>query len=419
MSSFVKTSAVYLFSSIVSAAIPFLLLPVLTRYLTPEEYGQIAMFSVLTTALAAVVGLSVHGAANRRFFDDAVTKLELARFNGNCLIILLFSASFALLVLTVIDELLVAYLGIPVIWVYLAILSVFMNFILNIRLGQWQVRGEAKAYGVLQIGNALIVLLFSLLLVVLYQLGPGGRVYGIVLTSVVAGICAYVMLRRDELVVFEYNRTDISNALSFGVPLIPHVLGAFLLLSVDRLVINKQLGLEMTGIYMVAINLGSALNVIFSSINKAYSPWLFGELKKNNEVKKAIIVKNTYLYFVFLIIMSILSFYIAPPLLKLIVGEKFHQAAQVLPIIITGQVFLGMYFMVTNYIFYIKKTKYLSYVTISSGAINVALLLLLIPVFGLYGAAFAFLIANAWQFLCTWVVSAKLYKMPWGLKDTS
>jgi len=417
MSSFVKNSSVYVFSSIISAAIPFMLLPVFTRYLTPNEYGQIAMFSLLTTALAAVVGLSVIGAANRRFFDEDVTKLQLARFNGNCFIILLFSTSFALLMLAVIDQWLTNYLGIPLTWLYLAVLSVFMNFILRMRLGQWQIRGKAKAYAILQISNAFIVLVFSLLLVVLYHIGPNGRVYGIVITSILVGFIAYFTLSKDELIVFKYNSVDIKNALSFGVPLIPHVLGGVLLLSIDRLLINKELGLQMTGIYMVAINLGSALNLIFNSINKAYTPWLFAELNKNDEIKKIIIVKNTYLYFVFLIVMSLLSFFIAPPLIKLIVGEKFHQAADVLPIIVTGQVFRGMYFMVTNYIFYIKKTKYLSYVTISSGGINIALLLLLIPEYGLYGAAFATLIANVCQFLCTWIVSAKSYKMPWMLKE--
>jgi O-antigen/teichoic acid export membrane protein len=76
---------------------------------------------------------------------------------------------------------------------------------------------------------------------------------------------------------------------------------------------------------------------------------------------------------------------------------------------------LGMYFMVTNYIFYVKKTKYLSYVTISSGAINIALLLLFIPIYGIYGAALAFSIANLSQFLFTWLVSAKVCRMPWAL----
>ena len=288
---------IYVFSSVLSSAIPFVLLPILTRYLTPAEYGQIAMFSIFTTALGALAGLSVHGAANRRFFDDNISEIELARFNGNCFIILLVSTSVILIPLFFTKSLLADYLGVPISWIYLGILSVFFSFVLNIRLGQWQIRNKAKIYGVLQVTNAFIVLLLSLLFVVFLKWGPDGRIYGIVLTGAIICVISYFTLRNDQLVLFKYNREDINYALSFGVPLIPHVLGGFLLLSVDRLVINKELGLEMTGIYMVAINLGSALNIVFNSINKAYSPWLFSQLKENDTIKNLKIVNSTYLYF--------------------------------------------------------------------------------------------------------------------------
>ena len=52
---FLAGSAVYLFSNILNAAIPFALLPVLTRYLTPEEYGEVAMFQTLLGALMAFI----------------------------------------------------------------------------------------------------------------------------------------------------------------------------------------------------------------------------------------------------------------------------------------------------------------------------------------------------------------------------
>ncbi|OFA32765.1 polysaccharide biosynthesis protein [Glaciecola punicea] len=406
---------IYTLSSILSAAIPFLLLPVLTRYLSPEEYGQIAMFMILTGALAAVIGLSAHGAANRRFFDNDVSNFELARFNGNCFFILLASSSIILLVIAFLDNTLSNYLGIPVYWVYLAIISVNCSFVMNLRLGQWQIRGKAKSFGIFQVSNSLIALSFSLLLVVVLLLGPEGRIYAIVITSAFVGLVSFYTLRNDNLVCFKYNRQDIREALFFGVPLIPHVLGAFLLSSIDRLVINKELGLEVTGIYMVAVSLGGGLNVIFSSVNRAFSPWLFEQLKADNLEKKITIVKKTYIFFLCMFLLSILVFFIAPPILRLVVGERFHQAAEVLPIILLGQIFLGMYFIVTNYIFYVRKTKYLSYVTISCGAINVVLLLLLIPNYGITGAAVAFLIANICQFIFTWMLSSRVYAMPWAI----
>jgi O-antigen/teichoic acid export membrane protein len=410
-----KNTLIYTFSSILSAGIPFLLLPILTRYLSPEQYGQIAMFTVFVTALNAVVGLSVDGAANRRFFDQSVTSDQLKRFNGNCFFILLASTVFATFILLFVDVHLAHLLGIPSAWIYLGMSSVFFSFILKLRLGQLQVRGKAKLYGFFQVVNSLVVLIFSILFVISLDLGGDGRIYGIALTSILVGFMSFFSLVNDKLFKFEYCLQDIKQALSFGVPLIPHVLGAFLLFTADRFLINKELGLEMTGIYMVAFSLGSGLNIVFSGINRAFTPWLFEQLKEDDEEKKRDIVKKTYIYFIFLIFMSIIAYFSAPPILKLIVGEKFHQAADVIPLLIIGQVFLGMYFMVTNYIFYVKKTKYLSYVTIFSGAINIVLLLIFIPIYGIHGAALAFSIANLSQFLFTWLVSAKVCCMPWAL----
>lgn len=410
-----KNSFIYTFSSIVSASIPFFLLPILTRYLTPSEYGELAMFNLLIAALPAVIGLSAHGAAVRRFFENDITELSLAKFNGNCFFILLFSVVIVFIFIIIADSFIAQFLHIDKSWIYLAIATVSLNFVFNFRLGQWQVRSKAKVYGLFQIFNAFSIFFLCLTFILGLEMGPEGRVYSSFITSILIAILSFGLLMRDRTLHFKYDSNDVSYALNYGVPLIPHVIGGFLLLSIDRLVINKELGLEVTGIYMVAVNLGAVLNVVFNSINKAYTPWLFNQLKESNEYKKTRIVKGTYLYFLFLILLAILCFFVAPPLLKAVVGERFYQAANVLPIILLGQVFLGMYFMVTNYIFYIKKTKYLSYVTISSGILNVVLLLLLLPTEGIYGAAIAFLCANITQFILTWYISARLFKMPWLL----
>jgi O-antigen/teichoic acid export membrane protein len=78
-----------------------------------------------------------------------------------------------------------------------------------------------------------------------------------------------------------------------------------------------------------------------------------------------------------------------------------------------GQAFSGMYLMVTNYIFYSKKTGLLSLVTISSGLLNVVFLVVLIKLLGITGAAMAFTLAMALRFLLTWWVAQKRHPMPW------
>ena len=78
-----------------------------------------------------------------------------------------------------------------------------------------------------------------------------------------------------------------------------------------------------------------------------------------------------------------------------------------------GQVFNGMYLMVTNYIFFSKRTGLLSIATMFSGVVNLVLLLILIRQFGLEGAAYAFCISMGLRFLLTWFVAQKRHPMPW------
>ncbi|UMM02870.1 polysaccharide biosynthesis C-terminal domain-containing protein [Vibrio campbellii] len=76
--------------------------------------------------------------------------------------------------------------------------------------------------------------------------------------------------------------------------------------------------------------------------------------------------------------------------------------------------------MVTNYIFFSKKTGKLSIVTLISGAINLILLVVLVDMIGFVGAAIAFTVAKLFQFLFTWILAYKAVDMPWfTIKVTS
>lgn len=416
MSSFFKNTSVYFSANILNAAIPFLLLPILTRYLSVEEYGQIAMFQLLITGLAGLTGLNTIGAAGRKFYDKNISKPELAIYNTSCMWILAFTVAAIILFTLLFNKEIALLLAIPSHWVYFAITISFSSFILQFRLSQWQIRGEAKKYGVLQVGNSLFNLCGSLIFVVMLSNGAQGRIDALFITGIITAIISFYLLVKHELITFAPpNKKSIYEALNFGAPLVPHIFGAFLLSSADRYVINDCLGLEAAGVYLLAVQLSSVLSIIFDAINKAYVPWLFENLTKGTDLIKLNIVKNTYKYFVVLGMVAVLGFIIGPWVVTLVAGDKFIEAATIIGWLLLGQVFGGMYLMVTNYIFYSKETKLLSLVTIFTGVLNVLLLYLLIPEFGLKGATYSFSISMLIRFLLTWLIASKEVKMPWLL----
>ncbi|MBS8230185.1 flippase [Marinobacter salarius] len=411
---FLAGSAVYLISNILNAVVPFALLPVLTRYLSPEEYGEVAMFQTLFGALTAFIGLSLHGAAGRKFYDGNLTESDLKEFIGSCFQILLITTLIALGVLFIFSGYFSNWLGLESNWVLLAALTAAATMVAQIRLGQWQVRKKAKSYGVLQVSRSLLNVGLSLVLVVIYLRGPDGR---IIAQFVAAGSFAFLalwLLKRDSLLRFFVWRPDyIREALRFGVPLIPHVGGTILLTTVDRFVINAELGLAEAGIYMVAVQFGMTLSLLFDAINKAYVPWLFERLKRDKDSDKRQIVRYTYAWFALILLGAALSFFVGPWSITFVAGEQYSRAGDVIGWLVLGQVFNGMCLMVTNYIFFSKRTGLLSVVSIFSGFVNFMLLFILVRYLGLEGAAYAFCFSMALRFLLSWYVAHKRHSMPW------
>lgn len=411
---FLTGSAIYLASNILNAVIPFALLPILTRILNPSEYGEVAMFQTLLGALTAFIGLSLHGAVGRKFYDGNLAENDLREFIGSCLQILCVTTLVTFSVLLTFSGKLSQWLGLDAKWVVLAALTIGATVVVHIRFVQWQVRKKAKSYGMLQVSRSLFDVGLSLLLVVVFVQGPDGRILAQVIAAGSFALLALWLLKRDYLISFFVWRPDfIREALQFGVPLIPHVGGMFLLTTVDRFVINSELGLAEAGIYMVAVQFGMALSLVFDAINKAYVPWLFERLKHDNDNEKRQIVRYTYAWYSFILLGAGVAFIVGPWLITLVAGEQYVRAGNVIGWLVLGQVFNGMYLMITNYIFFSKRTGLLSLASIFSGLVNFLLLIVLVRHLGIEGAAYAFCLAMALRFLLSWYVAQKRHPMPW------
>ena len=137
VSGLVSGSATYLFSNILKAAIPLGLLPVLTRYLSTEQYGEVAIFQTLMAVLIAVTGLSVHSAANRKYFDRDNDQKTMQHYVAACLQILVVSTSAVGLVVYFFRHELSSYLALSTSWFPLAVLGSSASFVILLRLGQW------------------------------------------------------------------------------------------------------------------------------------------------------------------------------------------------------------------------------------------------------------------------------------------
>lgn len=412
-SSLFRASGIYTISAVINAAIPFLMMPILTRYLTPTDYGIVSMFSVMVGIVSIFVGVNTHGAISVKYFDKSDT--NMSKYVGNCFLILGISSALVYLVLWIFSDFVSRYTLFPRGWLWGIVLYCVCQFVILVLTTLWQVKNEALKYSVFQNAQTLFNVGISLLFVVTLGMNWQGRINAQIITMVLFGLLGLFILCHNKWVTFEYDRNYINHALKFGAPLIPHLLGGMLITQTSRIFITNMVGVSETGIYTVGYQIGMILELLVASFNRAYAPWLYEKLSENNVLTKVKIVKFTYAYFVVIFVLAILIALVSPWFLSYFIGAKFSGAHQYTVWIVIGFAFNGMYYMVTNYIFYANKTHVLAVVTFITALINIVLNYTLIKINGPVGAAQASALAFFTCFVLTWVLSARVYKMPWNI----
>lgn len=411
----VRSSTIYTASSMLNSVIPFLMMPVLTRYLTPADYGIASMFAVLLGVVSPFVGLNIQGVVGVKYFDK--TGIDLPRYIGNCFLLLLVSTIVVALFLWFFSESVSSLAVFPREWLWAVVVVSFGQFIVSILMILWQMENKPLLYGLFQNLQTVLNIGLSLLLVIGFKKNWQGRIEAQVITMIVFAVAAYILLHKNGWLKFGFDRQYIKSALSFGVPLIPYTFGGIVITQIDRVFIANMVGIADTGMYAVGYQIGMIIGLLETSFNSAWVPWLFEKLGQNNFAIKVKIVKFTYLYCFVILLLAIGLSWLAPLFLNFFVGKEFAGSSKYVVWIALGYAFNGMTKMVSNYIFYAEKTFLLTWVTFFTAVIQIGLTYILISANGAVGAAQATTISLFASMVLTWILAQYIYKMPWRLKE--
>lgn len=414
-----RRAVTYTVANLGSSAIPFLLLPVLTRVLSPADFGLVAVFSTTVTVLGALTGLSVHGAVNVRYHDASI---DIARYLGTVLCILAASTTAMLLLALLLGGTVSHWAGIPRAWLFVAILVSAAQFVVQLRLVTWQAQGMAVRFGTLQVLQMGVNLALSIILVVpstwSWNLGWQGRAAGIAGATVLAGLVSLWLMQHHREVAWRPRPEYVRDALRFGIPLLPHVIGSVAVANSDRIVVAGLAGLHEAGIYSASMQVGLVVGVLADALVKSFSPWVYASLAVSDIAVRERIVRASYYFFLGMLVLAMLTAIAAPWLLQL-VGAAFRGSGGVLAFIALGGAFSGMYLMVVSYVFFARRNEWLSLISLSVGAFNFGVTWMLVQDRGAIGAAQAYALSQFLMFVCTWYLASHCCPMPWrqGLRS--
>ncbi|MDR4508761.1 MAG: oligosaccharide flippase family protein [Candidatus Brocadiaceae bacterium] len=411
--SLIRSIRIYTFTNVAETAIPFVLMPVLTRLLSTFDYGIIATFNAIRTNANPVISMATPAAVGRAYYDRDKVGFDFQCYIYNALVVNFALLLVTLLVLVFCKNFIPGIEGIGTFWLFLIPVIVWAAATSNIRVKLWIYQHHPHNNGIFRILQALTEFGLSILLISILFKSWKGRLVGVGVTEVIfCFIAVYIIYKYDRLnprINIEY----IKDILKFGLPLLPHSFGWMLIWTADKYFINAMVGVSATGIYGVAYAIAAGISLLAAPVDTSAAPIIYEKLANLNDRVAMKMVMASYGYFFFLVVAAFILWLVSPIILKVLVDEKFWGASEYILWIGLGYSFHGMSRFFNQYIQYSKKTYLMSYNTFAAGLIAVVANYILIKLNGVVGAAQATCLAYAIYFILTWRMANKLYPMPW------
>jgi O-antigen/teichoic acid export membrane protein len=204
--------------------------------------------------------------------------------------------------------------------------------------------------------------------------------------------------------------------LKFSLPIIPAGIGASFVQVIDRPILTYLTNDTTVGIYQANYRLGILMMLFVSIYEFAWRPFFLQTAKEAN-AKQIFSKIMTMFIFAMCVLFLFLSFYleniikIPLPFRGYLIGESYWSGISIVPIVLAGYLMYGIYVNLMAGIYIEKKTKYLPLITGIGAAVNVAVNFLLIPKFGMTGAAYATLVSYFAMMVGIYITSNKFYKI--------
>lgn len=408
-----KGSLIYFFGSAANAVLPLVLLPVLTRYLKPQDYGIVTNANVLTQIAVVITGVNAYGLIARNFFDADHNKLSqlisVSSILAAILSILLLGGSWVL------RFPISKFAEFPANWLPAIVFLSFATVIQGNYLALLQARKEPLRFITNQTVCNLVNMGLSIWLVVGFGMKWEGRIWALIASmAAVLFISLWGFTGRLHLLKFTFSRTALKELLDFGLPLIPHVIGGLIITMAARLFLDHMVSVAETGLFSVAYNLAAPMAMVIGAANKAYLPVLFEMLSHEATLNKLTLSRWLLLVAAALLLGSIIYGFVVKWLLPFIVGPKFIESGNYIIWLSLAMAVQGVYFIFGNFVVYSKKTYLLSWRADFLGAIVMLISCpILIHFLGGIGSAIATTLAFSVSTLgCIWA-SKHAYPMPW------
>ncbi len=338
-----KDLAIYGAGEVAIQALNFLLLPLYIRYLTPADYGVLALLASVEATVKLFFRWGVDGAFMRFWYDqgDEPSRQRLA----STLFFFLLGTNGLLLVLSVvaspfISERLLQSAGYTLA-LQLVLLNTFAIGFTFIPFHVLRMQKRAREFSALTLARSASTLILRIILV----MGAGLGVMGVVIAdvAVTAVILAVMVPLFARLLRPTFSGAILRQSLAFGLPRVPHGFALQMMSVADRFVMTRYLSIQDIGVYSIGVTFGLIEKIVLGAFEYAWAPFYYATAREPDAPRVFSLV-TTYGIAVLGLMTAGLSA-IAADLLNVVTDGQYIAAAGVVTWTAVGVFFYGVYLL--------------------------------------------------------------------------
>jgi O-antigen/teichoic acid export membrane protein len=408
------TGAAYTAASIFSKLIAVALLPLYTRYLTKDDYGNAELMFAAVVSVSIIVRFGLIEALLRFYYkeDEDPARVVSTSFAA----LFWVSTAAALVALPFADPISEALLGGPGhaapdlarisiggLWV----LTMF-EFLLTL----FRLEERARAYFITTMLSVLAAIGLTVVLVV----GKGEGAKGLLLGSYASGaafVVGLIWVHRRRLSLW-IDRTLLQRLMRFGLPTMPAELSLYLLNFVDRIILVRSAGAGAVGLYSLAVKFAQGVNVLVRGFQLAWPPLAYS-IRDDGEARRTYAAVVTWFTAgcAFVVAgMWLLSRWIV----RALAAPEFFGSYKAIGLVATGVTLYALYMVLVVILGRTGRTEFNFPATAAALATNIALNLVLVPPLGIVGAGLALVASYLVVLALMYSFTQRLFPVPyeWG-----
>ena len=394
----------------------FLLIPVYTRFLTPEDYGIADVASSVGAVLTIIVRLGVAGSVTRFYYDHKQGE-ALNRFISTVTAFLAGWGLVAGVILTVAGPAIFRLIapGIDFFpYLALAVWTAVLGIHMEVQQRLLQAQERSRTHMLLTTSQFALGLVLTILFVVVLDLRVLGVLLGTFVSTAVFFLVAVGFLARYW--TWSWCRTMLREAIAYGLPMLPHHVFTWLTTLASRLFLNGLGTTAAVGLFGIASRMASPLNIALTALNAAWVPVYFSLRKSGSEDASETLGRAVTALAAMVVWCALGIAVLGPEVVMFMTPREYHSSGGLLPILAAAHLVRGCYFVVVSGAFFEKRTSFVPMATGLGAIVSVATCLYLIPRRGAEGAAVAVFAGNVATFGAVVAMVGRLtaIRFEWG-----